>query len=397
MSDATPTPAEQLDRERLVTEVVAETGLDDFGEDTWQEGLERLVDSLLTEAQLHELGVFVAADDARMNLRNRANIVDWHKRHPDMAERDVTPPIVVVGQGRTGTTILLDLLAQDPAHRVPLTWEVDDPCPPPETATYDTDPRIELAQAKADASELVIPGFKAIHPMGARLAQECVRITAADFRSLIYPTVHHVPSYARWLIDEADMAPAYRWHRTTLELLQWHHPGERWVLKSPGHIWCLGALLDEYPDALLIQTHRDPLRIIASLASLLETLRKLGSDVHPITEAAAEWADYIIEGLDRSVTAREDGTVDPDRIVDVQFRDFMADPFGTIGGIYDRFGLEYTADAEARMRAFLAANPGDGHGTHTYSFADTGLDAGELRERTRRYQEYFGVEDERLS
>lgn len=390
-------PDDVLDADRLVAEVVAETGLDDFGEDTWREGLERLVDAWRDEANLHELGVFVAADDARMNLRNRLNVTDWHRRHPDMAEADVTPPLVVVGQGRTGTTILHDLLAQDPAHRVPLTWEVDEPCPPPESATYGTDPRIAVSQAKGDASEALIPGFQAIHPMGAQLAQECVRITAGDFRSMIFPTVFHVPSYARWLIDEADMAPAYRWHRRLLQLLQWHHPGERWVLKSPGHIWCLGALMAEYPGAQLIQTHRDPLRIIASLGSLLGTLRRLGSDEHAIAPAAEEFADYVLEGLDRSVTAREDGTVAPEQVVDVTFAAFLADPFTAIGGIYDHFGWEYTSEAEQRMRAFLAAHPGDGYGTHRYSFADTGLDEGELRERARRYQEYFDVPSEPLS
>ncbi len=385
-----------LDAEALIAEVVEATGLDDFGEPFWREGFDRLLDSQRNESRLHEIGVFVAADDARMNLTNRLEVTDWHKRNPDMAERDVTPPIVVVGQGRTGTTILLDLLAQDPAHRVPLTWEVDQPCPPPETATYDTDPRIAISQAKGDASELLIPGFQAIHPMGALLAQECVRITCGDFRSLLFPTLFRVPSYAQWLLNEADMAPAYRWHRKVLQLLQWHHPGDRWVLKSPGHIWCLDALLTEYPDALLVQTHRDPLRIIASLGSLLATLRQMTSDHHEIAEAAEEWAEYVLDGLDRSVDAREDGTVSPDRIVDVQFRDFMADPFGTIGGIYDRFGLDYTAEAEAAMREFLAAHPGDGYGTHKYSFADTGLDEGALRERAKRYQDYFDIPSENL-
>ncbi|HTC23514.1 MAG TPA: sulfotransferase, partial [Gemmatimonadales bacterium] len=288
-------------------------------------------------------------------------------------------------------TILHDLLAQDPAHRVPLTWEVDRPFPPPETATYETDPRIAEVQAQLDMSELLIPGFKAMHPLGARIAQECVRITAADFRSMIFPTQYRVPSYARWLLHEADMAPAYRWHRRFLQALQSRHRAARWVLKSPGHVWCLGGLLAEYPNALLVQTHRDPLRIIASLTSLRATLRRLASDDPSTASDAAEFADYLIDGLDRSVTAREDGTVPTDRIVDVQFTAFMADPFATIRTIYERLGLEPTGEVERRMRDFLAVNPQDKHGRHHYTFADTGLDEGEWRERARRYQQYFDV------
>ena len=329
-------------------------------------------------------------------LSTRLGLVDWRKRHPEIAAVDVTPPIVIVGQARTGTTILHDLLAQDPANRVPLTWEVDRPLPPPETATYHTDPRIAASQELLDGVELVIPGFQAMHPMGALLPQECVRMTGGDFRSLIFPTQYRVPSYAQWLLHEADMASAYRWHRLFLQHLQSRHPAPRWVLKSPGHLWCLGALLDEYPNALLVQTHRDPLRIIASLSSLMGVLRRLGSDAISLPENAAEWAEYLAVGWDRSVTARDDGTVTADRVVDVQFRAFMADPFTTIREIYDRLGLELTEDSEQRMRAFLATNTVERHGGHTYTFADTELDVGEWRERTRRYQDYFDVPTENL-
>jgi Sulfotransferase family len=166
------------------------------------------------------------------------------------------------------------------------------------------------------------------------------------------------------------------------------------VLKSPAHIWCLADLLHEYPNALLVQTHRDPVRIISSLSSLVALLRRIASDDSTIPVAAAEFADYVIEGLDRSATAREDGTVEPDRVVDVQFREFMADPFTTIRTIYEHLGLELEPLAEARMRAFLAEHPADEHGTHRYSFADTGLDEGELRARARRYTDYFEVADE---
>ena len=258
-----------LDENALVSQAREITGLDDFGENTWQEGLERLLSALREEAALNEIGVQVAAGEIRTYLTNRLRVTEWHRSHHELGAADVTPPIVIIGQGRTGTTILHDLLAQDPAHRVPLTWEVDRPLPPPETATYDSDPRIAEVQTQLDLTEVVIPGFKRMHPIGARLAQECVRITAADFRSMIFPTQYRIPSYARWLLHNADMAPAYRWHRRFLQVLQSRHRRERWVLKSPGHLWCLGALLAEYPNAVLVQTHRDPLRIIASIASLL--------------------------------------------------------------------------------------------------------------------------------
>jgi hypothetical protein len=223
-----------------------------------------------------------------------------------------------------------------------------------------------------------------------------VRITSSDFRSMIFPTQYSVPTYAKWLLNEADMAPAYRWHRKFLEHLQSKHPAKRWVLKSPGHLWALDALLAEYPNALLVQTHRDPLRIMASLSSLVARLRSLASDESTVPRAAADFAEDIMDGLDRSVTAREDGTVPAGRVVDVQFRRFMADPFATIHEIYEKLGLELQPEAETRMREFFAANPSDKHGTHTYTFAETGLDDGVWRERARRYQEYFDVPSESL-
>ena len=388
--------SDPLDLETLVRQARDAAGLEDLGGTSWREGLERLLAALRAEARLNAIGTQVVAGEVVGYLGNRLALTEWRRQHPEMAKADVVPPIVIIGQGRTGTTILHDLLAQDPANRVPLTWEVDRPVPPPETASYESDPRIAEVQARNDAVELVIPGFQRMHPMGARLAQECVRITGADFRSMIFPTQYRIPSYATWLLDEADMAPAYRWHRRFLQYLQSGHRRERWVLKSPGHVWCLPELLAEYPRALLVQTHRDPLRIIASLSSLIATLRRLASDETSIPSAAAEFSDLLLDGLDRSVFVREAGIVSPGRVVDVQFDAFMADPFATIRTIYERLGLELTAEAEGRMRAFLAANPSDKHGAHTYTWRDTGLDEGVMRARARHYQEYFDVPSERL-
>ena len=388
--------ANELDVERLTEAASEATGLYDFGDNSWREGLERLVAALRDEARLNDRGIVAVSRELKYYLINRLGVVAYRRNNSQVAKADVVPPLVIIGQARTGTTILHDLLAQDAAARVPLTWEVERPCPPPQAATYETDPRIEKVDARIAAVGRVMPDLLGMHPMGARLSQECVCITASDFRSILFATQYRIPSYARWLFDEADLAPAYRWHRCFFQHLQARHQTQRWVLKSPGHIWSLGELMTEYPGALLVQTHRDPLRIIASVASMYVTLRGVTSDSTSVEENAAEWADYILEGLDRSVTARQHATVAADRVVDVTFREFMADPFGTVRGIYDRFGLEFTTDTEARMRAFLVQNPQDKHGGHRYTFAATGLEEGELRERARRYQEYFDVPSESL-
>jgi Sulfotransferase family len=230
-----------------------------------------------------------------------------------------------------------------------------------------------------------------MHPMGARLGQECIVITGGEFASAIFNSQFRLPSYLRWVTSEADMAPAYRWHRQFLQLLQWHNPGGRWVLKTGAHLWALPALLAEYPDALIVQTHRDPLRIIASLSSLFAVVQATASDGVSMADVAGEWADPVLDALDRSVTAREEGIISADQVVDVHYGAFMADPFRTIRSIYERLGAELTPDAEARMRHFLDENRADKHGTHEYSFADTGLDAGAVRDRARRYAEYFDV------
>ncbi len=388
--------ADTLALSQLVDQAQQTTGLDDFGDQSWKEGAERLLSDLNERAALTEVGGLIAGSDVVEYLSGRLRVVDWVKRNPSIAEADIRPPIVVLGQPRTGTTILFDVLAQDPANRVPLTWEVDQPWPPPETATYESDPRIEEVDAKLANVDLLIPGFRAMHDMGARLGQECVRITAADFRSMIFSTQYRVPEYQRWLLHQADMASAYRYHRLFLQYLQSAHSGDRWVIKSPAHLWSLDAMFREYPEALIVQTHRDPLRVVCSLASLVDLLRRLASDDVLISEVAAEWVDDIVLGLDRAIEARKNGTVPAGQAVDVLFRDFLQDPMAVVGTIYERLGIELSVDAEKAMRAFLAANPQEKHGGHKYSFADTGLDAGLLRERTRAYTEFFDIPEEPL-
>ena len=204
-----------------------------------------------------------------------------------------------------------------------------------------------------------------------------------------------MPGYARWLHEEADLAPAYRIHRKMLQLLQWRCPRGRWVLKSPGHLWSLPALLAEYPDACLVATHRDPLKVLSSVTSLTTTLRAMASDRIDPVDIAREWSYWNARAFDAAVTARESGLVKPEQVIDVQFGELMADPVGVIRKIYDKFDLELTEHAAERMRRYVAQNPEDKHGKHGHRFADTGLDPNQEREKIRRYQEYFGVESER--
>jgi hypothetical protein len=375
----------------LVAQAQEATGLDDFGAPTWREGLERLLPDFDGPAMLHDIGVEVVRADLQSYLQNRLQIVAWRAAHPEVADVSVQRPLIIVGQPRTGTTILYDLLAQDPRWRVPRSWEVDKPVPPPEPATYLTDPRIAQAQAQYDLVDSLIPGFAAFHEVGAMLGQECVRITAGDFRSMIFPTQYLTPTYNHWLMHEADLGPAYAWHRQYLQHLGSRVTGERWLLKSPAHLWHLPALAQTYPDAVLIQTHRDPLKVISSISALTANLRRLATDSATVPQAAQQYVEDIPLGLDRCVRDRDAGLF-AGQVVDVHFQDFVADPLGRIARLYDEIGVELTPEAEQRMKAFLAEHPGDGGGGgHRYSFADTGLVESDVRDRCAAYVERFDV------
>lgn len=334
----------------------------------------------------------IAHLDIMRALKNRLGVIAWRKQHPEIAAKPVAAPIFIVGQPRTGTTILYDLLAQDPELRAPLTWEVDEPCPVPRPETYHDDPRIAQTQASIDMSEQIMPGFLAFHPMGALVGQECVRITAGEFVSMIFSVQYRLPSYYRWLLYDADHTGAYRFHRIFLQHLQSGVPGQ-WLLKSPAHLWQLDTLLAEYPDALIVQTHRDPLNVISSIAALTHHLRRMCSDESSIAECAAQSYEEIVVGLQREMALRDSGAVPADRVIDVQYRDFVNDPWTTIKDIYQRLDRELRPEAEQRMREFLAAHPGDG-GRGRYTWSDTGLREDEVRERVARHQDRYAVPTE---
>jgi hypothetical protein len=262
--------------------------------------------------------------------------------------------------------------------------------PPPQRSTAATDPRIARAEAHFARIDRLLPAFKQMHPMGAYLPQECVALLAHDFATIMHHTTHDVPSYQRWL-ESLDRRPAYRSHRRQLQYLQWRCPGDRWVLKSPEHLWTLDAVLAVYPDARIVQTHRDPLEVIASLVSLVAYLRRLASDRIDPRAIAADWTVRLAAGLAHTMRVRDTAGLGPDRVFDLRLLDFVGNEVTTVRRLYDHFGMELTPAAEARMRAFLGANPKDKHGAHRYALRDAGLNAEQERERYRAYAEHFDV------
>ena len=380
----------QLDEARLLNEACRRSGLENFGDPVFREPLRRLLQSYETEAALSLLGRIAARQDTLRLLATRLKMEEDRRRHPEIAAQEIRRPLFVTGLPRSGTTLLHGLLAADPAHRAALNWEMMFPSPPPERVHYRDDRRIELAERQIRWFQRLTPEFRKIHPVGARLPEECLIITSHSFMSFQFQTSHHVPSYQTWLESE-DLRPAYQTHRRFLQHLQWHGPRGRWILKAPAHLFGIEAMFAVYPDAGVIFTHRDPLEVVPSLASMHTTLRRTFSEaVDPVAvgaEVTRRWAD----GITRALRARDAGCAPADRFFDLQYTDLVRDPMGTVRQIYTHFGMPLTAPAEERMRRFLAQHPKDKHGPHHYSLQQFGFDADEERARYRAYCERFGL------
>ena len=388
-------PLVRLDAASLIQAARQKTGLAHFGDEHFREPLRLLTESFERDARLTFLGRMIARADLLRLLEYRLQVEAVHTAHPEITTAPIVRPLFVLGLPRTGTSILHELLAQDPASRLPMSWESMYPAPPPERATFDTDPRIAQVDKHLAGVDRLIPDFKSIHPMGARLPQECVALTAYDFASLQFHTTNRLPSYQAWL-DDADLTWVYQQHRRWLQYLQWKVQADRWVLKSPGHLWGLDALLAVYPDARIVQTHRDPLKVIASLVSLICTLRSMASDDIDPHEIGTDWTVRLARGLEHSIDVRDRVRLPASQVFDVQLPEFLRDEIGTVRRIYAHFEMTLSADAEDRMRRFLAANQADKHGRHTYRLGLGGLDEATERRRYARYQERFAIPNERI-
>jgi hypothetical protein len=382
-----------LDEGALLAEAQRRTGLSDFGDAAFREPLGIFLRALENEASLTLVGRFLAHREVQTWLANRLQLTDTWRRHPEIEGEAPRAPLFVTGSGRSGTSLLHELLAQDPASRVLRTWEALHPCPPPDAATEAADPRVARADREMRLWERIAPAYGTMHENGGAVPQECLYLTAHEFQSDLLSGSYQVPSYQAWLA-RSDKTRGYRYHRRMLQLLQWRRPGERWVLKAPSHLWTLRELFAVYPDARVVVTHRDPLVVMASMTSLVATLFWMRSDRVDPRAIARTWLRGVAFMLTHSLEQREQGLLPDEQIHDVLYHELVRDPIGELRKLYARLALELTPEAEARMRAYLAARPKDRRGAHRYSFADTGLDLARERARFAKYQERFGVASE---
>lgn len=377
-----------LSADAVVAAARKKAGRDDLGSDSYREPLEHFVASALGEAELTTFGRLLVHRMLSGALVNRIALHQWSREHPEVHDQRVESPWIIVGLPRTGTSLLSMLLGLDPVARPLLHWEAAHPVPPPTLAEAGEDPRIAATAREIDGLFKLNPPLRAMHPFGATLAQECVALFMYDVRTLGLETQAHVPSYGRWL-ETADMTPAYAQHRLALQTFQTALPTQRWVLKSPNHLWCLGTMLATYPDARVIWTHRDPATVVTSLVSLVNaTQAPLTSRTEPFT-VAEEWKRKAKHAL--STATAFDSSAPNDWCAHVHYDAFMADPVGTVRELYARHGEAVTELHERRMQAWLDQRGQDVFGRHRYDPADFGWTYAGLEDEFADYTTRYGI------
>lgn len=356
-------------------------GLDDFGsdEDNYREALGVLLDSYRRDAGLTVLGSKMNRFFLRGALVARLLSEAAWKQHPQYADVPIERPIFVTGLVRTGTTALHRLLGADPAHQGLHMWLAEFPQPRPPRDSWESNPLYRQLDDQFTRHHKENPGYTGLHFMAAYELEECWQLLRQSLHSVSYETLAHLPGYASWL-SRQDWTPAYRRHRRNLQLIGLNDVEKRWVLKNPSHLFALDALMASYPDALVIQTHRPVETIMASMCSLAQHTSGGWSTVFVGPRIGADAMDTWSRGLERFNTAR--AQYDPSQFYDVDYRDLIADPLGTVAAIYRHFGLTLTDEARQAMAKIHAeSQTGERAPRHSYSLADYGLTAEAVKER----------------
>jgi len=320
-------------------------------------------------------------------LTNRAKLeVQW-EQHPAILEQPIKAPLIILGLPRTGTSFLFDLLSEDPEHRYLTNWEATvGQVPPPGNYSWANDPRRKLGRHLLRFQNYLIPQMKDIHTFHLDGPEECTSLLMQGFSTLAIAAMFNVPSYSQWLTT-ADHEPTYVHFKRILQSLQWKYPGERWLLKSPSHIDAVDSILKVFPDARFVQMHRDPVKAVASFASLCAAFRGLCSNSVDMAEVGEQALDRLAIDFERYLMVRKQ--CDSASFVDLQYRDLVDKPMTTVGAIYQHFDLPFSSVAQANMRAYLD-KPREGGG-HQYQPEDFGLTAEGIRSRFQAYIDTFNI------
>ncbi len=360
----------------------AATGLHDFGSPYYREGLERTVEALNAEAELSDMGRVIQHATISNALIQRLKIEDTYAQHPEIDDEVVGGPVFIIGLPRTGTTALSQLVAADPQFRSLRMWESQAPTPPPEAATQHTDPRIAQAEAGLQMLNDMFPLMKTLHNSEATAPTECQDLMGMSFRTFHFDGVVRVPGYLAWLMH-CDMRETYTFHRQVLKLLQWHCPPVLWHLKTPVHMFALDALVEAYPNAKFMWSHRDPAKVMGSVCSLIRYVRSWSSDRDDPEELGAEQLDSWSDAIRRAMDFRK--RVGDDRFSDVAFGDLQVDPVNTLAASYESLGLTFTDAAAHSVEQWARGHRPGSRGAHDYNLADYGLTSEGVRERFAEY------------
>lgn len=346
-----------------------------------------LCQDINTHAELSPFGKLVARRVIIDNLVNRIRIDQAFKQSPELEASPIRQPIFIVGLPRTGTTILFNLLALDAQHRSPRTWEVDFPYPAPDADDYQDNPRIVASQKAIKAFHKLAPAFNAIHPQGANLAEEDQRILAMNFSGCGFQHFFRAPMMQKMQLQEDGLA-SFAWHKQYLQYLQSNFQKPRWLLKSPDNALYLKAIFATYPDALIINTHRNPASAIASVASLTDTVRRVFSASTRASDVGQDQLEFWSSTIQRCMRDR----VELNRehcFIDVRFGELVTDPMGVIRQIYSKFKLPLAPATELKMQQFLAANARGKHGAHRYTLEQFGLRQQDIDAAFHEYQHHY--------
>lgn len=328
------------DYEELLDAARAETDLDNFGADDFLEGLQILVRALRTEAQLNALGEAVLRQRIVGHLKQRLQVEDWYRRHPEIDDVAIRAPLIGLGLPRTGSSALSCLLAEDPNARSLLTWEANEPCPPPATVEG-PDPRIERAHELSRRANL-----KSHTPTSPTGPIECQDLMALDFKAHIFQAFAQIPSYSQWLL-EADLTSTYSYERRVLKLLQWKFPEKPWRLKAPTHILYLDYLVRAFPDARFVMTHRDPAEVILSVASVYADIVGKFTDALDKPYLGQLNVEQWSVGMKRALAFRAGGA--DSKFFDIDFRAMQRNPLGEVRGLYEWLRAPVTDEFESGM------------------------------------------------